>query len=173
MLNKNLLLIIFLLIVCLLAPLSFRVGEISITMQTLVIFTAAAVLGPLHGGILSTVYVIAGGMGLPVFAGYVGGMEKLTGYTAGFIWGFIPVAIFVGWACQQGVQSFFHYMIHFFRAHLLLLIPGMLVLHFSLEGVEIWGTLIRLAPGLLIKTIAGGMLALWLKQKLLPAEAEA
>jgi hypothetical protein len=43
------------------------------------------------------------------------------------------------------------------KAHFLLLIPGFLVLYFSLEGVDLWATFTRLIPGLIIKSIFAGI----------------
>lgn len=171
--KNGIIFLIGLVAVCLLAPIRLDIGPVGFTLQTFIIFTVAALLNARLAALLTTVYILIGSFGLPIFGGYTSGVEKLTGYTAGFIWGFIPVAAFVGWACNRGPQSFFHYIVHFFRAHILLLIPGLLVLYFTYPGVDIWATLIRLLPGLLVKTILGGILAYSLKKKLLPNEAEA
>ena len=39
------------------------------------------------------VYISLGVIGIPVFAGFCGGIFHLISYTGGFIWGFIPLAI--------------------------------------------------------------------------------
>lgn len=39
------------------------------------------------------VYISLGAIGIPVFAGFCGGIFHLISYTGGFIWGFIPLAI--------------------------------------------------------------------------------
>lgn len=40
------------------------------------------------------IYIIAGGVGLPIFSGFTGGFGILLGVTGGFIFGYIPLAIF-------------------------------------------------------------------------------
>ncbi len=155
-------------IAALLAPLAFDVQQVPITLQTFVLFTLAAVLGKKSGFFIALVYVILGGIGLPIFGGHTGGYEKLIGPTAGFIWAFPVICYYIGWECQRTQQNFFYYISAFLKGHVLLLIPGFLVLYLMVEGVLIWDTLVRLTPGLLVKSIVGGVLALWLIKKLPP-----
>lgn len=156
-----------------LAPVKFDLGPIPITLQTLVLFTLAGALGKNTGFLIGLTYLILGGIGLPVFAGFQGGWHKLIGPTAGFLWAFPPICYFVGWSCQSGSRDFFHFPVYFFRAHLILLIPGFLVLYLLLPGAHLWDALVRLLPGLVIKSIVGGLLALWLIKKLPPGWTEA
>lgn len=39
------------------------------------------------------IYISIGALGIPVFANFGGGIFHLIGYSGGFIWGFIPLAI--------------------------------------------------------------------------------
>lgn len=160
------------LIAALLAPIAFSVQGVPITLQTLVLFTMGAVFGKKSGFLIGIAYLILGAIGLPVFGGHEGGYEKLLGPTAGFLWAFPFIAYYVGWECERTHQNFFYYILAFVKAHVLLLIPGFLVLYLAVEGIIIWDTLIRLMPGLLLKSIAGGLLAHWLIKKLPPQWTE-
>ncbi len=160
------------LIAALFAPLSFSVQQVPITLQTFVLFTLAAVFGKNSGFYIGLAYVILGGMGLPIFGGQQGGYEKLIGPTAGFLWAFPPICYYLGWECQRTQQNFFYYISAVLKAHVLLLIPGFVVLYLMVDGVLLWDTLIRLTPGLLVKSIVGGLLALWAIKKLPPTWTE-
>ena len=47
-------------------------------------------------------YLAVGALGLPVFAGPVGGLKPLTGATAGFLSGFVVAAFVTGWFSERG-----------------------------------------------------------------------
>ena len=66
------------------------------TLQTLGIFMAAAMLGWKRGLISVAVYVLLGAIGVPVFAGFSGGIGVLGGPTGGYIIGFLFTALIVG-----------------------------------------------------------------------------
>lgn len=66
------------------------------TLQTLGVFVAAAMLGWKRGTISVLVYILLGLVGVPVFAGFSGGVSALFGPTGGYIVGFIFTALAVG-----------------------------------------------------------------------------
>ncbi len=63
-----------------------------ITLQTLVLFLCAGILGAKWGSVSVAVYIALGALGLPVFAGFSGGLGVLAGPTGGFILGF-PLSV--------------------------------------------------------------------------------
>ena len=65
------------------------------TLQTLGIFMAAAMLGWKRGLISVAVYVLLGAIGVPVFAGFSGGIGVLGGPTGGYIIGFLGRKLWV------------------------------------------------------------------------------
>jgi biotin transport system substrate-specific component len=160
--------LIALALICIIAPLKFSVLGIPFVLQSLVIFTAAGVIGIVPGMIVSLVYLILGAAGVPVFAGFQSGLDKLTGPTAGFLWSFPLIAAYIAWQVRAGEQSTFHYMIYFFRAHLLWLIPGFLVLYLNYEGLDFLSTLVKLMPDILMKSLVGGVITYYLAQKIPP-----
>ena len=64
---------------------------VPLTLQTLIFPLAAFVLGTKKSIIAVLVYIMLGFIGVPVFAGFGGGIVALLGYTGGFIWGFFPL----------------------------------------------------------------------------------
>ena len=73
---------------------------VPVTMQTFAVALAAYVLGCKLGTLSIVVYVLLGAVGVPVFAGFSGGLGSLIGMTGGFIWGFILMAALCGYAAS-------------------------------------------------------------------------
>lgn len=69
------------------------------TLQTLGVFLACALLGGKRGSLAVLVYILLGAVGLPVFAGFVGGAGALLGSTGGYILGFLLQAL-VMWGME-------------------------------------------------------------------------
>ena len=70
------------------------------TLQTFGVFLACLVLGGRRGMIAVVVYILLGAIGLPVFAGFRGGLGSLLGSTGGYIIGFILSALII-WAMEK------------------------------------------------------------------------
>lgn len=75
---------------------------VPVTLQTFAVALAGYTLGMKAGGLSSLVYVLIGAVGVPVFAGFKGGLGSLTGPTGGFIWGFIIMALLCGLGTDTG-----------------------------------------------------------------------
>ena len=71
-------------------------AAIPFTMQTFAVFFAVGALGLKCGFTAVFVYVLIGCMGLPVFAGFGGGIGVLFSPNGGFIIGFLPAALVCG-----------------------------------------------------------------------------
>lgn len=63
------------------------------TLQTFAVFLAVGVLGGRRGTFAVLVYILLGAVGLPVFAGFNGGLGILLGTTGGYIIGFLFSAL--------------------------------------------------------------------------------
>ena len=63
------------------------------TLQTFGVFMAVEVLGGKRGTLAVLVYLLLGAVGLPVFAGFTGGMGIIAGSTGGYIVGFLAAAL--------------------------------------------------------------------------------
>lgn len=62
---------------------------IPFTLQTFAVFLAVCVLGGKRGTLSVIVFVLLGAIGVPVFAGFTGGLGIIMGNTGGYIIGFI------------------------------------------------------------------------------------
>ena len=75
---------------------------VPMTLQTLVVLVIGAVYGWRLGCATIIAYLAEGAMGLPVFAGPVGGLAPLMGPTAGYLAGFVAAAFVTGWLSERG-----------------------------------------------------------------------
>ena len=71
---------------------------IPFTLQTLGVFLAVGLLGGKRGTIAVLLYLLIGAVGVPVFAGFKGGIGALAGPTGGYLIGFIGTALMM-WLC--------------------------------------------------------------------------
>lgn len=69
---------------------------VPVTLQTLWVFLAGLILGPVWAGVAFVLYLLAGALGLPVFAGASGGLGSFLGPTGGFLVSFPVAAAVVG-----------------------------------------------------------------------------
>ena len=65
---------------------------VPITLQTFGVFIALEILGGKKGFFSVLVFILLGAIGIPVFAGFTGGLGVLFGSTGGYILGFILTA---------------------------------------------------------------------------------
>lgn len=75
------------------AMISLTVMAVPFTLQTLMIFAVLMTIGGKRGLISIVCYILLGAVGIPVFAGFKGGLAVLLGPTGGFILGFIVMGI--------------------------------------------------------------------------------
>ena len=80
-------------LMCLCAWISLPFGSTPITLQTFGLFLTLALLGGKYGSLVCFVYLLLGGVGLPVFSGFRGGFGMLLGSTGGYLWGFLLCAL--------------------------------------------------------------------------------
>ena len=90
--------------VALFAQVEIPQQPVPITGQTFAVLLVGAVLGSRRGAAAMIAYLLQGGMGLPFFAGGVGGLAALTGATAGYLLGFVGAAYVVGWLAERGLE---------------------------------------------------------------------
>ena len=74
------------------------------TMQTFAVFLTVGLLGGKRGTIAVVIYLLLGAIGLPVFAGFSGGLAYMMGPTGGYIVGFIGTAL-VMWFMERQFGS--------------------------------------------------------------------
>ena len=71
-------------------------GGVPIAVQNMFCMLAGGILGGIQGAGSVGLFIILGGIGLPVFAGAHGGFAILTGPTGGYIWGYFLGALVEG-----------------------------------------------------------------------------
>lgn len=67
--------------------------NVPFTMQTFGIFLTVSVLGGKRGSMAVLIYILLGTVGIPVFAGFAGGIGIIMGNTGGYIIGFLFSAL--------------------------------------------------------------------------------
>lgn len=75
-------------------PLGFT--PIPVNLATLGVFLTGGILGKKYGSISLIVYILLGAIGVPVFAGFKGGLGVLAGPTGGYIIGYLAAAFLTG-----------------------------------------------------------------------------
>jgi biotin transport system substrate-specific component len=78
------------------AFIAFPVGPVPIVLQNLFALLSGLVLGPLMGGAAVGLYLLAGILNLPVFAGGGGGIVRFAGPTGGYLIGYLLAAFTAG-----------------------------------------------------------------------------
>lgn len=74
---------------------------VPMTMQTFAITLAAVVLGARLSTVATTVYLLLGAVGVPVLAGFSGGIGKFLGPTGGFLISFPVMAFIIGFGMDH------------------------------------------------------------------------
>lgn len=74
-------------------------ATVPFTLQTLGVFLACALLGGKRGSLAVFLYILLGAVGVPVFAGFSGGIGTLLNTTGGYILGFLLQAL-VMWGME-------------------------------------------------------------------------
>ncbi len=87
------------------AYIAIPIGPVPIVLQNLFVMLAGLLLGGRWGLTSIGVYLLAGAIGLPVFAGGTGGIGKFIGPTGGYLLGFAAAAYVIGIISQRGQGS--------------------------------------------------------------------
>jgi len=72
------------------------IGPVPIVLQNLFVVLSGLILGPFLGGAATALYLLAGILNFPVFAGGTGGIARFAGPTGGFLIGYLLAAISAG-----------------------------------------------------------------------------
>jgi len=74
---------------------------VPVTGQVLMVLLAGGLLGPKLGALSQLEYLALGAAGLPIFAGYTGGLLAIAGPSGGYLFGFVAAAWIVGLLCRR------------------------------------------------------------------------
>ena len=68
-------------------------STVPFTLQTFAVFCVLSLLGGKRGTVSIVIYILLGAVGMPVFAGFTGGIGILLGTTGGYIIGFVLMGL--------------------------------------------------------------------------------
>jgi len=88
-------------ILSLMPPIPLGIVPVPITLQTLGVMLAGAMLGPWRGLLACLLYMLLWMIGLPVLPAGRGGLGVLAGPTGGFLVGMVLGAFVVGWIARR------------------------------------------------------------------------
>lgn len=144
------------------AKINVPLPYVPMTMQTLVVMMIGAVYGARLGVATVLAYLAQGAMGLPVFAGPIGGLAYMLGGTGGYLVGFPIAALLVAWLCNQGRgPSMAHTTLVMMAGHVVVVGAGFAWLAFGLNlGVEkAWiAGVVPFIAGSIVKSLLGASL---------------
>ncbi len=83
------------------AFIAIPIGPVPIVLQNFFVFLAGLVLGPRWGLASVAVYLLAGALGLPVFAGATGGIGRFAGPTGGYLFSYLPTVWLIGYLSER------------------------------------------------------------------------
>ena len=120
------------------AKINLPLPYVPMTLQTLVVLMIGAAYGWRLGTATVMAYLAEGAVGLPVFAGPVGGLAPLLGPTAGYLAGFVAAAFITGWLSERGWdRSVARLFVAMGLGHIVILAAGFAWLAFGMKlGVE-------------------------------------
>jgi biotin transport system substrate-specific component len=84
-------------------PLPF--SPVPFTLQVLAVILSGLLLGPRYGALAQAIYVLVGAVGVPVFAGFRGGLGVLVGPTGGYLLAYPIAAAIAGLAAYAAANA--------------------------------------------------------------------
>ncbi|MBX7052146.1 MAG: biotin transporter BioY [Flavobacteriales bacterium] len=128
-----------------------------VTLQSLVILFSAIAFGWRVGLVSTVLYLIAGGMGLPVFAGYKGGWQAFGSIYAGFFFGFLAASLISGYLTELAAfRKTIPSILNWFIGHLIILAFGAIWM-IRLDLPEWQDNIEKVIPGAIIKSVIGAL----------------
>ena len=95
--TKNMILVsLFTALTAISAFLSLPIGPVPISLQTTVVLLSSILLGGKLASLSQIIYVSLGLLGMKIFAGFNGGLQRIFSPTFGFLLGFIVSSLVVG-----------------------------------------------------------------------------
>ncbi|MFV0374890.1 biotin transporter BioY [Microbacterium sp.] len=158
-------------LVALLAKVSFFIGPVPISGQTLGVIVVGAALGSRRGAVSLTTYMLAGLAGAPIFAGPVAGPAYVLSPSFGFIVGFIPAAFVAGWFAERAWdRSPWLAFVGFISASIIPFLFGVPYMAFILNVVQSMGlTFGQIMDAGVLPFIAGGVIKAAIAAAAIPA----
>ncbi|MCL6729373.1 biotin transporter BioY [Sphingomonas hankyongi] len=103
---------------------TISMNPVPMTLQTLAVVLTGFLLGTRFGSLATFLWLGLGAAGAPVFAEGAGGLEHLTGPTAGYLWSFPFAAALAGIGANSGRKTVTWLFVFALAAHLIILAMG-------------------------------------------------
>src|SRR5215211_4890498 len=84
-------------------PLPF--SPVPFTLQVLAVILSGLLLGPRYGALSQAIYLLIGAIGVPVFAGFSGGLGIVLGPTGGYLLSYPAAAAVAGLATRAATSA--------------------------------------------------------------------
>ncbi len=105
-------------------------STVPFTLQTFAVFCVLSLLGGKRGTVSIIIYILLGAVGMPVFAGFTGGIGILLGTTGGYIIGFILMGLLF-WLAE-------HFFGNVLPVRIVSMLAGLLVCYAFGTGWFLW-----------------------------------
>lgn len=145
-------------LICALSPIMFPMpGGVGITLGLFVILLVTYLMGMGKSLICYGIYLIIGAVGLPVFAGFMGGFSRITGPTGGYLVGYAAVIILAGVFLKLGKNKIWMFIIGSVLGIIVCYIIGSFWFMYVTQtgwGQAVWLCVIPYIPFDIVKIIA-------------------
>lgn len=123
----------FTILTALSAQVVIPIEPVPFTLQTMLVLLSGAFLGSRNGFYSQGLYLIAGLIGIPVFAEFTFGVTKIFGPTGGYLLSFPFAAYLVGYFTEKN-KSMFTIILSMVSANILILLIGAVYLSVFFNG---------------------------------------
>lgn len=82
-------------LLCIISPWVIPVGTIPLSLASFGIYTVCSLVDLKRSVLAVVIYIILGSVGLPIFAGFMGGAQVIFGPTGGYIIGYLAAAVMI------------------------------------------------------------------------------
>jgi len=117
------------------AFISIPVGPVPITLQSLFVLLSGIILGSRKAMLSQVAYVLLGLFGLPIFAGFTGGLQTMLKPSFGFLLGFILAAYIAGKITEYEKTSIKNITLAVFAATLVMYAVGLPYMYYVLNFI--------------------------------------
>lgn len=154
---------------CIMAPWAIHIGPVPVTFATFGIYFVSAVLGAKYATMSVLIYLILGAVGVPVFSGFSGGIQRIVGMTGGYLLGYVPCALIISLIISKAKRSFIWYFVAMIVGTVILYIIGTVWYMWQTGNtffVALGLCVVPFLPGDVIKIAAASVLGFELNKRL-------
>ena len=83
-------------VICILSTITFQIGVVPVTLSVFAVLISAVISGAKKSFTAVFIYILIGAFGVPVFSGFKGGIQIISGPTGGYIISYLFMALIVG-----------------------------------------------------------------------------